>query len=45
MRGREAGPLTWFGGDLDERRLRRAMTDEGRVIYDFDVHRAYGMHE
>jgi PPOX class probable F420-dependent enzyme len=43
MQGKPNGPLTWFGRELDDDAFRRAMVDEQRVIYEFDVHRAYGM--
>jgi hypothetical protein len=44
MQGRPTGPLSWFGGELDEQAFRQAMVDEGRLIYEFEVHRAYGLH-
>jgi hypothetical protein len=44
MQGRPSGPLGWFGGDLDEDAFRQAMIDGGRIIYEFDVQRAYGLH-
>lgn len=44
VQGKPTGPLSWFGGDLSEDDFLRTMVDEGRVIYEFDVHRAYGMH-
>jgi hypothetical protein len=37
MQGREAGLLSWFGGDLDEDAFRAAMVKEGRLIYDFEI--------
>ncbi len=43
MQGRPAGPLQWYGRELDEQQFLRAMADEGRLIYEFDVHRAYGL--
>jgi hypothetical protein len=42
LQGRPAGPLTWFGGEYDEDRFREIMVEEGRLIYQFDVERAYG---
>jgi hypothetical protein len=42
--GRPEGPLSWFGGMLDEPEFLQTMVDEGRLIYEFDVTRAYGMH-
>jgi hypothetical protein len=44
MQGKPTGPLTWFGGELDEEEFLRTMVDEQRLIYEFDVQRAYGMH-
>ncbi len=44
VQGKPTGTLSWFGGDLSEDDFLRTMVDEGRVIYEFDVHRAYGMH-
>jgi PPOX class probable F420-dependent enzyme len=43
MQGRPEGPLSWFGGEYDEDRFRQQMVDEGRVIYQFQVQRSYGM--
>jgi Pyridoxamine 5'-phosphate oxidase len=42
MQGRPTGPLSWFGGELDEDRFLAAMRDEERLIYEFGVHRVYG---
>jgi PPOX class probable F420-dependent enzyme len=42
MQGKAAGPLLWFGQELDEDRFRQVMNDEERLIYEFSVHRAYG---
>ncbi len=43
MQSRPEGPLSWFGGEYDEERFRQLMVDEGRVIYQFQVQRSYGM--
>lgn len=43
MQERPIGPLSWFGGELDEAAFRDQMSEEGRVIYQFRVTRAYGM--
>ena len=43
MQARPSGPLSWFGGDLDDDAFRRAMRDERRLIYDFTVERCYGL--
>ncbi len=44
MQDRPAGDLTWFGKDYDEQSFRKLMDDEGRLVYEFDVERTYGMH-
>jgi hypothetical protein len=44
MQDRPTGALSWFGGELDEDAFRQAMVDEGRLIYDFEVHRVYGLY-
>jgi hypothetical protein len=43
MQDRPGGPLSWFGGELDEDAFLQAMADEHRLIYEFDVHRSYGL--
>jgi hypothetical protein len=43
MQGRPDGPLSWFGGMLSEDEFRQAMVEERRLIYEFEVHRSYGM--
>jgi hypothetical protein len=43
MQGRPDGPLSWFGGEYDDEQFRELMIDEGRLIYEFDVQRSYGM--
>jgi hypothetical protein len=42
MQGRPSGPLSWFGGELDEAAFRQQMVTEGRLVYEFAVHRSYG---
>jgi hypothetical protein len=44
MQDRPTGPLSWFGGELGDADFRRVMVDEGRLIYQFEVHHTYGMH-
>ena len=44
IQGKPTGPLSWFGDELDEEQFLDRMRDEGRVIYECDVDRAYGMH-
>lgn len=42
MQHRPTGPLAWYGVELDDDAFRTAMLDEGRVVYEFAVQRAYG---
>ena len=44
MQDKPAGPLSWFGAELDEADFLRTMTEEHRLIYDFEVHRTYGLY-
>lgn len=43
MQNRPSGPLSWFGGEHDEDTFLRIMEEEARLIYAFDVTRAYGL--
>ncbi len=43
MQGKPTGPLSWFGGDLSEEEFLQAMAEQRRLIYEFDVHRTYGL--
>lgn len=43
MQGRPEGPLMWFGEELDEEAFRQAMIAGRRLIYEFHVHKAYGL--
>jgi len=43
MQRRPDSPLSWFGGELDDDAFRARMVEEGRLIYEFDVHVAYGI--
>lgn len=43
MQSRPRGPLSWFGGELEEEDFLRTMVEERRLIYEFEVDRAYGM--
>jgi hypothetical protein len=43
MQHRPTGPLSWFGGSLEPDAFRARMVEEGRLVYQFEVHRAYGM--
>jgi uncharacterized pyridoxamine 5'-phosphate oxidase family protein len=43
MQNQPTGPLSWFGGELEEAEFLETMRAEGRLIYEFDVQRAYGL--
>jgi Pyridoxamine 5'-phosphate oxidase len=43
MQNRPSGSLSWFGGELDEASFLQAMAEEGRLIYEFDITRSYGL--
>lgn len=43
MQNRPTGSLTWYGSELDEAAFVRAMAEEGRLIYEFEVLRSYGV--
>jgi hypothetical protein len=40
----EPGHLSWFGKQKTIEEFRQAMLDEGRLIYQFQIERAYGMY-
>ncbi len=42
MQGRPGGPLNWFGREVEEPEFLAAMEAEGRLVYEFQVGRAYG---
>jgi hypothetical protein len=39
---RPRGPLVWLGTEHDEGAFRERMVEEGRLIYQFEVRKAYG---
>ena len=43
MQGKPAGPLQWFGGELDESAFLETMVQEQRLIFQFEVQHAYGL--
>lgn len=43
MQNRPTGALNWFGKEMTEEAFKQAMRDEKRLIYEFDITRAYGM--
>lgn len=45
MQNRPTGPLRWFDGEYGDDEFLRLMAEEKRLIYEFDVTRAYGMVE
>jgi len=44
MQGKPEGPLSWFGGELDEPEFLAKMVEERRLIYEFDVQKTYGLY-
>jgi len=43
MQNRPTGPLSWFGGELEEPEFLERMAAEQRLIYEFEPHHAYGL--
>jgi PPOX class probable F420-dependent enzyme len=43
MQSRPSGPLSWYGTELADDEFLQRMVDERRVIYEFEVHHAYGL--
>jgi hypothetical protein len=43
VQAKPEGPLSWFGTDHEEPAFRDVLVNEGRLLYEFDVVRAYGM--
>lgn len=43
MQKRPTGAIAWFGKDMAEEEFLQAMRQEPRLIYEFDVKRAYGL--
>jgi hypothetical protein len=43
MQSKPTGPLGWFGVELEEADFVRTTQEEGRLIYEFDVQRTYGL--
>lgn len=43
MQNRPTGPLSWFGTEVDEASFLQRMAEEGRLVYEFEVHRSYGI--
>ncbi len=43
MQGKPQGPLRWFDREMGEPEFLQAMVDEGRLLYQFEVQRSYGL--
>ena len=43
MQNRPTGPLSWFGGELDEEAFLARMAQERRLVYQFEPQRTYGL--
>lgn len=43
MQKRPDGPISWFGGELEEAEFLDRMRAEQRLIYEFTVTRSYGL--
>jgi hypothetical protein len=43
MQNRPTGPIQWYGADKSEPEFLAQMVSEGRLIYQFDPVRAYGL--
>jgi hypothetical protein len=43
MQKRPEGDLLWYGDELDEAAFRQRMLDEKRLIYEFEIEKAYGV--
>jgi uncharacterized pyridoxamine 5'-phosphate oxidase family protein len=43
MQNRPEGPLSWFGEELDAEAFLQTMVEQQRLIYEFQISRAYGM--
>jgi hypothetical protein len=43
MQKRPEGDLLWYGDELDEAEFKQRMLDEQRLIYEFEIEKAYGV--
>lgn len=43
MQNRPEGPLNWFGKELDTEAFLQTMVEQQRLVYEFQISRAYGM--
>ena len=44
LQDQPSGSLSWFGGQLTEEEFLDKMVVEQRILYEFEVHRSYGLH-
>jgi hypothetical protein len=38
-----SGPINWFGRDFSDEEFIQAMIEQERLVYEFEVHRSYGI--
>jgi uncharacterized pyridoxamine 5'-phosphate oxidase family protein len=43
MQNKPTGPLNWFGQELDTEAFLQKMAEQKRLVYEFEISRAYGM--
>ncbi|MBK8902681.1 MAG: pyridoxamine 5'-phosphate oxidase family protein [Anaerolineaceae bacterium] len=43
MQNKPTGPLNWFGQVLEPDAFRQKMVEQKRLVYEFEISRAYGM--
>lgn len=43
MQNKPTGPLNWFGQELETEAFLQKMAEQKRVVYEFEISRAYGM--
>jgi hypothetical protein len=43
MQNRPEGPLNWFGKELNTEAFLQTMVEQQRLVYEFQISRAYGM--
>jgi hypothetical protein len=43
VQGKPEGPISWFGQEMDEATFVATLEADGRLLYEFDVDRAYGL--
>jgi len=43
MQNKPTGPLNWFGQELETEAFLQKMAEQKRLVYEFEISRAYGM--